>query len=124
MSRVMRPLLPILLLATPVAAQSQPAPAQPMGRETAPMIPTAPTVEKLLGRSEADVRRILGEPRIARREDGGAMWTYQRPTCALFVFFRPSGREGLRVTGLSSGPLQQGGAAPDVQACLSYGAVL
>lgn len=123
-----------LLLASPVAAAQgsgrarapQPArQAAPLAApQAAPMIPVAPTVQGLLGRSEAEVRRILGEPRIARREDGGAMWTYRRPTCALFVFFRRSGREGMRVTGLSSGPLQDGGAAPDVEACLSYGAVL
>ncbi|MDP8917239.1 MAG: hypothetical protein M3M95_08575 [Pseudomonadota bacterium] len=118
----MRPLIALLFAAAPLAAEAQSVTRVP--RETAPMIPVAPTVEALLGRSEAEVRRILGEPLIARREEGGAMWTYRRPTCALYVFFRPSGREGMRVTGLSSGPLQQGAAAPDVNACLSYGAVL
>jgi hypothetical protein len=124
-------LLPIsIALTAPAAAQDvrerRPREASPreVSPRSAPMIPTAPTVQGLLGKSEAEVRQALGEPRIARREEGGAMWTYRRPTCALFVFFRPSGREGMRVTGLSSGPLQEGGAAPDVAACLSYGAVL
>jgi hypothetical protein len=76
-------------------------------------------VGALLGASENDVRAALGEPAVARREDGGAMWTYRLPACALFVFFRASGREGLRVVGATSGPRRRGDAAPSAEVCLA-----
>ena len=79
----------------------------------------APRVGALLGASEGDVRAALGEPAVARREDGGAMWTYRLPSCALFVFFRASGREGLRVVGATSGPRRRGDAAPSAEVCLA-----
>ena len=79
--------------------------------------PTAPT-PTLAGKSEADVRAELGSPIVARREDRSAMWTYRTSSCALYVYFRAAGREGLRVTGASSGPRRRGEAAPDVGACL------
>lgn len=119
MPAYMRTLLALLLGAAPLVVAAQ---TKTTERST-PALPAAPTVQGLLGKSEADVRRILGEPRIARAEEAGAMWTYSRPTCALYVFFRRSGREGLRVTGLSSGPLHRGAAAPDVDTCLAYGSV-
>jgi hypothetical protein len=81
--------------------------------------PPAPEVQSLLGRSESALRVRLGEPYVARREDQGAMWTYRLPGCALFVFFRASGREGLRVVGAASGPRRRGEPAPAVDACLA-----
>lgn len=120
MPAAMRNLLAAALLASaPLAAAAQTAAIE----RSAPMIPVAPTVKTLIGRNEADIRKLLGQPRIARGEGSGAMWTYRRPTCALFVFFRKSGREGLRVAGVSAGPLQRGAPAPDADACLAYGSV-
>jgi hypothetical protein len=81
---------------------------------------SAPTgVAGLLQKSEADVRARLGDPQIARREAGGAMWTYRGETCALFVFFKAQGREGLRVSGAAAGPRQRGQANPNVDACIA-----
>jgi hypothetical protein len=77
------------------------------------------TLKALLDRGEGDVRARLGEPDVARREDGGAMWTYRLPGCALYVFFRTAGREGLRVVGASTGPRRHGEVAPEVDACLA-----
>jgi len=114
--------LALLLTALPLAAAAQTPGYGP--RETAPMIPTAPKVQDLLGKDGREVERLLGEPKIAHARGDGAMWTYQRPTCALHVFFRRNGeRDTLRVSGVSSGPLQRGAAAPDVARCLSYGEV-
>jgi hypothetical protein len=73
----------------------------------------------LLKKSEAEVRARLGEPPIARREAGGAMWTYRLERCALFVFFVPQGREGLRVSGASAGPRKRGLPTPEVEACIA-----
>ena len=91
----------------PLAAQAQ----QPVGEPL--------TLKALLEMDEGAVRARLGEPDVARREDGGAMWTYRLPGCALYVFFRTAGREGLRVVGASTGPRRHGEAAPDVDACLA-----
>ena len=98
-----------LVGAAPLAqAQEGPPPA---GAET--------TLQTLLDRPEADVRARLGEPDVARREDGGALWTYRLPACALFVYFRGAGREGLRVVGAATGPRRRGEVAPEVDACLA-----
>ena len=77
------------------------------------------TVKLLLGAGEAEARIRLGRPDIARREAGGAVWTYARPSCALLVFFRQEGREGFRVVGASAGPLRRGEAAPSTDSCLA-----
>ena len=72
----------------------------------------------LSGKSEAEVRAELGTPSAARREDRSAMWTYRTGSCALYVYFRAAGREGLRVTGASAGPRRRGEAAPDLEGCV------
>ena len=100
----------LALLAAPASAGAQDA-ADPV------------TLQALLERPEADVRARLGEPDIARREDGGAMWTYRLPACALYVYFRTAVREGLRVVGAATGPRRRGEAAPGVDACLAARAV-
>jgi hypothetical protein len=84
-----------------------------------PALAETPSVKLLLGAGEAEARIRLGAPDIARREAGGAVWTYTRPNCALFLFFRPSGREGLRVVGANAGPRRRGEAAPSVETCLA-----
>lgn len=125
MSRAMRTPAALLIAGLASGAAAQTPPLQPSPRETAPMIPVAPTVRDLLGKDGREVTRLLGPPRIAHAQGDGAMWTYQRPICALHVFFRrDSGSDPLRVSGVSSGPLQPGAAAPDVERCLAYGAVL
>ena len=72
----------------------------------------------LAGRSEAEVRAWLGAPDVARREDRAAMWTYRTSGCALYVYFRAAGREGLQATGASAGPRRRGEPSPGVEACL------
>jgi hypothetical protein len=96
------------VLASPAAVAQTSAPA-----------PQQTRLGALLGASEADVRAALGEPDVARREDAGAMWTYRLPACALFVYFRTAGREGLRVVGAASGPRRRGDAAPGAESCLA-----
>jgi hypothetical protein len=76
----------------------------------------------LMGKSEADVRARLGTPEIARREAGGAMWTYREETCALFVFFKAQGREGMRVSGAAAGPRKRGQPTLDTDACIAVAA--
>ena len=82
----------------------------------------APTVPLLIGAGEAEARIRLGRPDIARREVGGAVWTYRRPGCVLFLYFRTAGQE-LRVVGAAAGPRRRGEAAPAVEACLGAVAV-
>ena len=80
---------------------------------------TAAQDRGLVGRSEAQLRAELGPPHVARREDRAAMWTYRTGSCALYVYLRAAGREGLQVTGASAGPRRRGEAAPGVDACLA-----
>jgi hypothetical protein len=90
----------------------------PVVAATLPPRPTLPP-NSLLNQSEAQVRARLGQPQIARREAGGAMWTYAGEACALMVFFQVQGREGLRVTGAQAGPRQRGQRAPETEACIA-----
>ena len=90
----------LVLLSAPAAAAQTPEPA-------------------LVGDSEAEVRALLGEPHVAWREDKAAMWTYRGGACALYVYFRAAGREGMRVTGASAGPRRRGEPAPGLEACLA-----
>ncbi len=120
--------LTLLLALVPVvavAADRPPRAKPPAPVVAAPAEPVAPppvTAATLLTASEADVRAKLGEPQIARRETGGAMWTYREEACALFVFFKLQGREGLRVSGAAAGPRRRGEAAVETDACIAAAA--
>ena len=78
----------------------------------------APTVPLLIGAGEAEARIRLGQPDIARREARGAVWTYTRPGCALFLYLRADAAD-LRVVGAAAGPRRRGEAAPATDACLA-----
>lgn len=103
-NRTLRSLAAVALLAAPPALARSPEPA--------------PTVPLLIGAGEAEAVIRLGRPDIARREAGGAVWTYRRPGCALFLYLRQEGSE-LRVTGAAAGPRRRGQPAPDTDACLA-----
>ena len=78
-----------------------------------------PPFHGLLGVSEPEVTARLGAPDLARAEGKGAMWTYRLPDCALFVFFRRTQGEGLKVSGAASGPRTRGRNPPPVNECLT-----
>lgn len=94
--------------------------------QAAPLASPAPTSgglatppsAALVGSAETDVRARLGEPDVARREAQGAMWTYRRPDCSVFVFFQQR-TDGLRVSSLSAGPRREGAPAPSLDSCLA-----
>ena len=96
------------------AAQAAPAPEARLPERSA----EAP-FHGLLAVGEAEARTRLGPPDLARVEGSGAMWTYRLPDCALFVFFKKSGADGLRVSGAASGPRVRGRNPPPVNECLS-----
>jgi hypothetical protein len=76
------------------------------------------SVAKLTG-LKAEVAEIaLGTPDVARREARGALWTYRKSGCVLFVYLADKG-DGLKVTGLSAGPRRAGETAPSVDTCLA-----
>lgn len=100
----------LLVTASTAAAAQTAAPANPN------------STAGLVGKSEAEVRRRLGDPAIARREAGGAMWTYREEACALFVFFKAQGREGLRVSGAAAGPRKRGQPTLDTDQCIAAAA--
>ncbi|HEY5411336.1 MAG TPA: hypothetical protein VIJ94_11485 [Caulobacteraceae bacterium] len=78
-----------------------------------------PPFHGLLAATEPEVTGRLGAPDLSRAEGAGAMWTYRLPDCALFVFFRRSGVEGLKVSGAASGPRMRGRNPPPVNECLA-----
>jgi hypothetical protein len=85
----------------------------------APALAEAPTVPLMLGAGETEARIRLGQPDIARREARGAVWTYTRPGCALFVYLRADEAGDFRVVGAAAGPRRRGEAAPATDACLA-----
>jgi hypothetical protein len=127
----MRRLFPILAAAAalagcataapPVAPAPLPVAVVVAAPVIAPPPPPALTVASLLGADEATVTARLGEPAVARAEGQGALWTYRRPSCALFVFFRMDGGRRV-VSGLDAGARRPGAGAPSADACLAAGA--
>ena len=85
--------------------------------QAAPATPP-PTQASLVGLDEPAARTRLGEPDVARREAAGALWTYRKSDCVLFVYLADKG-EGLKVTGVSAGARRAGEAAPSVETCLA-----
>lgn len=51
---------------------------------------------KLVGMSQFDIKKALGEPSFVRRDDGVEIWQYRAENCILDLFLY-DGREGMRV---------------------------
>lgn len=66
----------------------------------------------------AEVKAWLGDPAVANEEGKGAFWTYRLEDCALMVFFKDEG-QGLRVSGVATGPRRRAETAPDAEACIT-----
>jgi hypothetical protein len=66
----------------------------------------------------AEVKAWLGEPVVANEEGKGGFWTYRLEDCALMVFFKDDG-QGLRVSGVATGPRRRAETAPDADACIT-----
>lgn len=82
------------LSAPPVDGQATTA-----GAATMPALTSLPVqAAQLLGQPPATVRRLLGEPRLRRREGDAEIWLYQSPFCHLDVMFygEPGGPAGSR----------------------------
>ena len=88
-------------------------------RPAKPQANRPPPFHGLLGTSEAEVTARVGAPDLSRAEGKGAMWTYRLPDCALFIFFRRTPTEGLKVSGAASGPRTRGRNPPPVNECLT-----
>lgn len=76
------------------------------------------TVARLTGLGAEVAEIALGQPDIARREAHGALWTYRKADCVLFVYLADKG-DGLKVTGLGAGARRAGEQAPTTEACLN-----
>lgn len=104
-------MIAVAAVASPAVAQETPS--------TQPVAPATGPAAALVGVGETDVRARLGQPDVARREGQGAMWTYRRTACSVFVFFQERPGEGLRVSSVSAGPRSLGDAAPSLDVCLA-----
>ncbi len=101
-----------VLLASPAFAATV---ATPAGKPaTAPAKGNFP----LSRATPEEVRAWLGEPVVANEEGKGAFWTYRLEDCALMVFFKDEG-QGLRVSGVATGPRRRADTAPDADACIT-----
>jgi hypothetical protein len=82
------------------------------------LLPAANLAVSSLTGMKAEMAEVaLGPPDIARREANGALWTYRKTDCVLFVYLADKG-DGLKVTGLGAGPRRAGEDAPRTEACL------
>jgi hypothetical protein len=82
------------------------------------LLPAANLAVASLTGMKAEMAEVaLGPPDIARSEAKGAMWTYRKPDCVLFVYLADKG-DGMRITGLSAGPRRAGDQALSADACL------
>jgi hypothetical protein len=82
------------------------------------LLPAASLAVDTLTGMKAEIAEVaLGPPDVARREAHGAMWTYRKDSCVLFVYLTDKG-DGLRVSGLGAGPRRAGEDAPRAEVCL------
>ena len=107
--------LAILLLATGPAsgapAAKGDAAADRPAKGRAPSYPLARNTPE-------EVRAWLGDPAVANEEGKGALWTYRLDDCALMVFFKDEG-QGLRVSGVATGPRRRAEEAPSAESCIA-----
>jgi hypothetical protein len=86
------------------------------------LLPAANLAVSSLTGMRAEMAEVaLGPPDVARREASGAMWTYRKAECVLFVYLADKG-DGMRITSLSAGPRRAGDQAMTADACLKSGA--
>jgi hypothetical protein len=80
-----------------------PAPTEPAAVLSAtrptPSGPSPNLAGELVGQTPDSLRRLLGEPRLRRQEDGAEIWHYHASHCHLDLFLYPDGaaRPVLRV---------------------------
>jgi hypothetical protein len=82
------------------------------------LLPAANLAVSSLTGMKAEMAEVaLGPPDVARNEARGAMWTYRKADCVLFVYLADKG-DGMRITGFSAGPRRAGDQTPTAEACL------
>jgi hypothetical protein len=91
----------------PLSAPPAESEARPAAAAMPPLTGLPTQAAQLLGQPPATLRRLLGEPRLRRREGDAEIWLYQGPFCHLDVMLygdpgRPAGTAAapasLRVT--------------------------
>lgn len=114
--------VPTAPVATAPGAPVATAPAQTPGVPGAPATaaPADPlAVTSLTGLAGPEVEQRLGRPSLTRAEGRGAMWTYRRAECSLFVFFTQGADAVYRVSGFDAGSRRLNAPAPTPEACLA-----
>ena len=72
-----------------------------------------PDMAALIGTDEARLTRLLGEPRLRRREVPAEVWQYAGKSCVLHVFFYRAGSGGYRVVHVEASRRSQPAGAGD-----------
>ncbi len=106
--------IPLALAASLFAAAAAPVVKAPAVRAPAGRTSNFP----LARATPAEVKAWLGDPAVANEEGKGAFWTYRLEDCALMVFFKDEG-QGLKVSGVATGPRRRAETAPDADACIT-----
>lgn len=65
-------------------------------------LPRGLAPQELVGRQASDLRRLLGEPDLIRREVGAEVWQYPAPGCVLFLYLYDNGKGAREVTYLEA----------------------
>jgi hypothetical protein len=93
--------IPVEPLPPPVASSGRPQPAKPAppkaapkAAESSPMAQTAasaplttPVIGQVIGMSQDDLRKTLGEPAERIDQGPGQAWIYRTPTCTVEILF-------------------------------------
>ncbi len=80
--------LPVLLILT--ACASGPKQPAPEAAVKAPRKAAGVNPDDLMGKEAAELRRLLGEPSLLRREKSAEVWQYAGETCVLFLYLYPA----------------------------------
>lgn len=110
--------IPLALAVSLLAAAAEPALKAPAVKAPATRPPVRGGNFPLARATPAEVKAWLGDPAVANEEGKGAFWTYRLEECALMVFFKDEG-QGLRVSGVATGPRRRADTAPDADACIT-----
>ena len=106
----------------PVSAVSTPAPSSSPGATPSRAAALLSHAGAADAPTRAEIERVLGAPDVARNDGAGAMLTYRRQSCALFLVFTSDQRNAMRLREAHVEARRQSQAAPSVDRCAAEAA--